>query len=605
MNEYLPPLADMAFALEHAGGLSDLAGLAEYAHATPEVVADLLAEAGRYFAERVAPLNRSGDLQGAVRNADGTVTTPDGFVEAYRAFVDAGWATVSFEPGFGGGGFPWLVGIALQEMLAAANLAFSLCPMLTQGSVDLLEAHGSEEQQARFLPKLITGEWTGTMCLTEPQAGSDVGAVHARAVHQPDGTYRITGTKIFITYGEHDLTEQTVHLVLARTPDAAAGTKGISLFLVPKFLMDDDGALGARNDVTCVSIEHKLGIKASPTCVMSFGDADGAVGYLVGDENRGMACMFTMMNQARLSVGLEGLALAERSYQQALAFAAERRQGRAVGAPAGGSSPIIEHPDVRRMLLTMRATCDAMRRLVYLNAASIDRARRLPDAADRERASELVALLTPLTKAWCTDMGVELTSLGVQIHGGVGFCEETGSAQHFRDARIAPIYEGTNGIQAIDLVLRKLPLREGGVIKDHLAAIGVTVDELGAAGPELHPMQAALGAALAATTKATEWLVDHHDRPDDQLAGATPYLRLLATTTAAWLEARTALVASAPLGIGSGIGTGTGDAEFLQAKVASARFFCEQLLPAVVGLVPAITAGAAPLFAIDANALSL
>ena len=369
---------------------------------------------------------------------------------------------MSIDPEYGGGGFPHLVGLAVEEMFTAACMSWSLGPLLTQGAINLLGAHGTEDQKACYLPQMATGAWAGTMNLTEPQAGSDLGAVAAKALPQPDGSYRLHGTKIFITYGEHDLADNIVHLVLARTPDAPAGTRGISCFLVPKYLPGADGSAGPRNDVRCVSIEHKLGIHASPTCVMAYGDDEGAVGFLVGEINGGMRAMFTMMNHARLSVGLEGVAIAERSYQQALAYAHERRQGRAPGAPAGESSAIIDHPDVRRMLLDMRASISAMRGLAYRNAEAIDRAAHGSDSEQRQTAGEQAALLTPLTKAWATDMGCELASVGVQVHGGMGFIEETGSAQHYRDARIAPIYEGTNGIQAADLVGRKLSMRDGG-----------------------------------------------------------------------------------------------------------------------------------------------
>ena len=383
MTEYVPPLRDIRFVLEQLVDLDGLSKLEPFAHADPDTVLGVIEESGRFMAEVVAPLNRVGDTAGSTLDGDGTVTTPPGFKEAYRQYVEAGWGAVPFPAEYGGGGFPWLVGVVMQEMLTTANMAFSLCPLLTQGAIDMLPHHGSAEQQATYLPKMVTGEWTGTMNLTEPQAGSDVGAVRTKAVPAGDGTWRITGQKIFITFGEHDLADNIIHLVLARTPDAPPGTKGISCFIVPKFLVNDDGSLGERNDVRCVSIEHKMGIKASPTCVMSYGEAGGAVGYLIGEENQGMRYMFTMMNNARLSVGLEGLALAERAYQDALRYAQERRQGRAAGAPAGEQSPIIEHPDVRRMLLTMKASIEAMRALIYTNAVSIDLARHHPDPAER------------------------------------------------------------------------------------------------------------------------------------------------------------------------------------------------------------------------------
>jgi alkylation response protein AidB-like acyl-CoA dehydrogenase len=587
----------MDFVLHHVAGIEELALLEGCEHATPDVIMELLAEAGRFAAEIVAPLNQEGDVAGCVRDDDGSVTTPAGFGAAYRAYVDSGWGTVPFDPAYGGGGFPWVVGVALLETLSSANLAFSVCPVLTQGAIDMLGEHGDDHLKASYLPKLITGEWTGTMCLTEPDAGSDLGSIRTRAVPQPDGTYRISGTKIFISFGEHDLAPNIVHLVLARTPNAPPGTKGISCFVVPKELVAEDGSVGARNDVTCVSIEHKVGINASPTCVLSFGDAEGAVGFLVGEEHQGMRYMFTMMNQARLLVGLQGLAVAERAYQQALAYAGDRCQGRAVDTPPGQSSPIVEHPDVRRMLLTMKSSIEAMRRLTYWNAAAIDRSRRHPDPAAREEADDLAALLTPLTKAWCTEVGTDIASLGVQVHGGVGYVEETGAAQYLRDARITSIYEGTNGIQAIDFVTRKLPLRGGTVVKDHLARMAALDDDLAVAGPEFERTRTELRSALAALTEATEWLQDAAGNPNDVLAGATPYLRLFATVTAGWLMARSALVAQARADAGAG------DGAFLRSKVTTARFFCEQLLPAVRGLVPAITAGAGPLFALKSTEL--
>src|SRR5687768_11154260 len=472
MAEYTAPLRDMRFALEHLADLAGVAALPGFEHVDTESVLSILEENARFMEDKVAPLNRIGDLQGSVRNDDGSVTTPEGFAAAYKDYVDAGWSAVSFPPEYGGGGFPWLLSIAMQEILTSANMAFSMCPLLNQGAVDMLLHHASETLRETYLPKMVTGEWTGTMNLTEPHAGSDVGALTTKAVPQDDGTYRITGTKIFISFGEHDMSENIIHLVLARTPDAPPGTKGISCFIVPKLLVGDDGSLGERNDVTCVSIEHKMGIKASPTCVLTYGDQGaGAVGYLIGEENAGMRYMFTMMNNARLSVGLEGLALAERAFQMALAYAKERKQGRAPGAPAGEQSLIIEHPDIRRMLLTQKASIEALRGILYANAAAMDRAGRHPDEATRTRCQELADILTPISKGWGTDLGVELTSLALQVFGGMGYIEETGIAQVYRDARIAPIYEGTNGIQAMDLVGRKLPMRAGGAVTDYLGQI--------------------------------------------------------------------------------------------------------------------------------------
>ncbi|HKH05002.1 MAG TPA: acyl-CoA dehydrogenase [Acidimicrobiales bacterium] len=589
MSEYAAPLADMRFVLENVVDLPGLAKLPSFEHADPELVYGALEEAGRFFAQQFAPLNRIGDEQHSRRNDDGSVTTPDGFKEAYRRYVDAGWGGVPFPADYGGGGFPWLVGVVIQEMITSANMGFSLCPLLTQGAIEALMHYGDEAQKETYLPKMVTGEWTGTMNLTEPQAGSDVGALTTKAVPADDGSWRITGQKIFITYGEHDLADNIIHLVLARVPGAPPGTKGISLFIVPKVLVNDDGSPGERNRVDCVSVERKMGINASPTCVMAYEDA---VGYIIGEPNLGMRYMFTMMNNARLSVGLEGLALGERAYQQAVAYAHERRQGRAPGAPAGESSPIVDMPDVRRMLLTMRSQIEALRCLAYLNAESIDLARRHPDESVRVWRQELADLLTPLTKGWGTDLGVELTSLAVQVHGGMGYIEETGVAQHYRDARIAPIYEGTNGIQAMDLIGRKLPMRGGGVMRDLQAEIGRTVEELGNGGDELALIGDRLDAGLSALRDATEWLLtDGLANPVDALAGATPYLRMCGVVVGGWLLARSAQAASRLLA------DGQGDADFLRQKLVTTRFYVDQVLPQVHGLVPAVTAGAGDLTA--------
>ncbi|MCU1378906.1 MAG: acyl-CoA dehydrogenase [Acidimicrobiales bacterium] len=587
MPEYTPPLEDLAFVLRHVVDLDALAALEPYKHADADTSIGLLEEAGRFMAEVVAPTNQVGDQQGSQRQPDGTVVTPDGFREAYAQYVDAGWGAVPFDPEYGGGGFPWLVAVALQELLSSANMAFSMAPLLTQGAIDMLSHHGSLEQKQAYLPKMITGEWTGTMNLTEPDAGSDVGALRTRAEPVGDGTYKISGTKIFISFGEHDLTDNIVHLVLARTPGAPPGTKGISCFIVPKVLANGD-----RNAVRCASIEHKMGIKASPTCVLEY---DGAIGELIGDENAGMRYMFTMMNNARVSVGVEGLSLAERAYQQAVEFARERGQGRAPGAPAGVSSPIVEHPDVRRMLLTMRATTEAMRALAYVNAEAIDLARHHPDDEVRARAQERADLLTPVTKGWSTDMGVEVTSLAIQVHGGMGYVEETGVAQHFRDARITPIYEGTNGIQAMDLVGRKLPIRMGGAVADLLGEMAGIESELTG---DLAALRAPLADAVAALREATDWLLANGlEQPVDALAGATPYLRMFGIVTGGWLLARSAVAARELLA------SGEGDLAFLADKVVTARFYAEQLLPAARGLLPAVTAGAGDLFAIAADRL--
>src|SRR5262245_25169160 len=470
---YRAPVADIAFALEHAAGFGPALAEGLYGDLSQDVVQAVLEEAGRFAGDVLAPLNVTGDRHGTPFK-DGAVTTAPGWKDAYRAWAQGGWNGLAAPAQWGGQDLPQAVNAACIEMWNSAALAFGLGPVLTMAGVDALIAHGSDELQRAYLPKLVSGEWMGTMQLTEPQAGSDVGALRTRAERAGDGSYRITGQKIFITYGEHDLTDNIIHLVLARLPAAPEGTRGISLFLVPKFLLNPDGSLGARNDVRAHSIEHKLGIHASPTCTMVYGDNGGATGFLIGEENRGMACMFTMMNQARLSVALQGVAIAERATQQALAYARERKQGRAGGAPSS-SSPIIAHPDVKRMLLTMRALTRAARAICYTTAVALDCAQRSPDEAARKAAHERASLLTPVAKAFSTDIGNEVASLGVQVHGGMGYVEETGAAQQFRDARITPIYEGTNGIQAIDLVTRKLPLAGGATVRAHIGEIRRTV----------------------------------------------------------------------------------------------------------------------------------
>ena len=569
---YQPPLAEIAFALEHHANLDELATWCANPSADLATTVGLLAEAGRFVAEVFAPLAATGDEHGCVRHPNGTVSTPPGTPEAYQKFVESGWGGISFPEQFGGGGFPWVVTIAFQEMLAAANMGFSLCPLLTQGAIELLLHHASPEQHAVYLPKMIGGQWTASMNLTEPDAGSDVGALRTNAVPQADGTYRVSGTKIFITYGEHDLAENIVHLVLARTPNAAAGTKGISIFIVPKFLaaLDQlDGTLGERNGVQCLKIEHKIGIHASPTCVLEF---DDAVGYLIGEEGAGMRAMFTMMNNARLSVGVEGLATAEAAYQLAREYANNRVQGRIAGSPKPSNSPIAHHPDVGLMLATMRAHVDAMRALLYFDAAQVDRATSHPNEGERRNAHNLVALLTPLCKSWCSDVGIEMASLGIQIHGGMGYIEETGAARLWRDSRIAPIYEGTNGIQAIDLVTRKLGLEGGSTLDDLLSQVAAEAGDT---------------AELQAVQRATQWmrLALSEQRIEDALAGATPYLRMLATVVGDWVMQRSARAARIELNAGSD------NLAFLGNRIASATVFRNRVLPTVLGLERSATTG--------------
>ncbi len=592
---YTPPLRDISFVLEHITDLGALSKLDSFHHADPDTVGGALEEAGRFMAEVIAPTNRVGDTTGSTHDGDASVTTPDGFKEAYAKFVASGWGSVAYPPEAGGAGLPWLVGLAIQEMFTSANMAFSIGPMLTQGAVEALLFHGSDAQKAIYLDKLSSGEWMGTMVLTESEAGSDVGALRTKAVPNDDGSYSITGTKIFISWGEHDLTDNIIHMVLARTPDAPPGTRGISMFIVPKFLVEAEGTLGARNTLKAVSLEHKMGIHASPTAVITFEDATG---YLMGEENQGMSYMFTMMNSARLSVGVEGLAVSERAYQQAVEFSQERRQGRAIGAAKTEHSPIIEHPDVRRMLMTMKAYNEAMRCVLYATAEAFDLTHHSPDAAVRAAGQEFMDLMTPVAKAWCTDLGVEMTSLALQVHGGMGYVEETGIAQHYRDARIAPIYEGTNGIQAIDLVARKLPMRNGGAIQDLIGRMASLDAEMAEAGDDLASIRGALGASVADLTTAVLWLGEHGpSNPNDALAAATPFLRLMGTTVGGWYLARGALAAREL------IQKGTGDNAFLEAKLATARFYAEQLLPQTRGLLPMVTAGADQLFAVPVDQL--
>ncbi len=588
--EYHPPLADIRFLLEEVLGLDAMAAqIPAFAEADAETMMALLEESARFHTEVVAPLDRLGDLEGSVRNDDGSVTTPKGFANAYAQYVAAGWGGIQFDPEYGGGGLPRLIGLAGQEITTSACLSFSLCPLLTQGAIEAVSLHGSPEQKATYLEHMITGRWSGTMNLTEPHAGSDVGALTTKAEPVGDGSYRITGTKIFITWGEHDMAENIVHLVLARAPGAPPGTKGISLFLVPKYLVEPDGSLGARNDVRCVSIEHKMGIHASPTAVLSYGENEGAIGYLVGEEHQGMHYMFTMMNTARLAVGLEGLAVAERAYQRAAAFARERLQGRALGTPPGTQSPIVDHPDVRRMLMTMRSGIEAMRAVMYLNAQAIDLA-SAAETVGREASDELAQILIPISKGWGTDFGMELVSLAVQVHGGMGYIEETGVAQHYRDLRIAPIYEGTNGIQAIDLVGRKLDLRGGEAMRSFLAAMADTATEaVGAGDPALKTLGQQLQSGVDEASRATEHLLGAE--PVDRLAAASPYLMMMGYVSGGWMMLRSAIAAHPH----------TGDGGFHDRKMATAEFYLTQLLPRVHGLLGPVIADGEQLMRIPAD----
>jgi acyl-CoA dehydrogenase len=586
---YRAPVADILFALRHAAGFAPALKSGLYGDLEEDLVEAVLAEAGRFATDVLAPLDRIGDRQG-VTFKDGAVTTAPGWKEAYRDWSAAGWNAVSAPALWGGQGLPQAVNAACTEMWNSASMAFGLGPLLTMAGIEALAQHGSEELRRRYLRKLVSGEWMGSMQLTEPQAGSDVGALRTRAERAGDGSYRITGQKIFITYGEHDMTENIVHLLLARLPDAPAGTRGISLFLIPKFLLNPDGSLGERNDARAHSIEHKLGLHGSPTCTMVYGDQGGATGFLIGEENRGMACMFTMMNQARLAVGLQGVAIAEHATQQALAYARERRQGRAAGAQAG-SSPIIAHPDVKRMLMTMRALTRAARAICYATAVALDRAERSADAATRQAAHERASLLTPIAKAFATDVGSEVASLGIQVHGGMGYIEETGAAQLYRDARIAQIYEGTNGIQAIDLVARKLPLAGGGAVESLIGELRSTVAAVDAVNdPAFGWTALRLREAVESLERTTRWLAA---RPQEEaaLAGATPYLRLFAGAAGGALLAQEALAAM------RAAGNGSTDAA---ARIALARFFAENVAVQSGGLERTVTEGAESVTAADA-----
>ena len=586
MPTFAAPVRDMTFVIEHLAGLNEITQLPGFEEATGDLVAAVLEEAAKFGGEVLAPLNPVGDHEGC-RLENGRVVTPKGFAEAYRQFVEGGWNAVPFEPEWGGQGLPQVVATAVQEIWHAANMSFALTPMLTQGAVEALSVHGSNELKQTYLAKLVSGEWTGTMNLTEPSAGSDVGALRAKAVKQADGTYRITGQKIFITSGDHEMAENIVHLVLARLPDAPPGVKGISLFVVPKYLVNPDGSLGKRNDVACIKLEEKLGIHGSPTCVMAFGESEGAIGWLVGEENKGLALMFTMMNNARLSVGLEGVAQCERATQKAVAYAKERVQG-------GG--PIIIHADVRRMLLTSKALTEATRALAYYAASLLDLARHHPDAAKRAEAQALVDLLIPVVKAWSTDTGLAVTSTAIQVFGGMGFVEETGVAQHMRDARIAQIYEGTNGIQAMDLAGRKV-VRDGGrafaLLLERIRAVD---SELAAAGPGWAALKHRLGAAAAACEQAAQFLLKNH-AADAALLGAVavPFLELVGITVGGWLMARAGLKAEALLA------EGADGSDYLSAKVVTARHFGDAVLTRAGALLGQIEVGAGQIMALDAD----
>jgi acyl-CoA dehydrogenase len=584
---YRAPVAEIAFTLKHVAGLDAAMRDGVVGDLSPDLVDAILEEAGRFAGDEIAPLHKVGDEEGAVLR-DGAVTMPAGWREAYRRWIEGGWNGLSAPQEHGGQGLPATLNIAALEMWNSASMAFGIGPTLTMGAVEAIERHGSEALKATYLEKLVSGEWMGTMNLTEPQAGSDLNAIRARAEPAGDGSYRVFGQKIFITYGEHDITDNIVHLVLARLPDAPAGTRGISLFLVPKFIPDADGAPGTRNDVFCASIEHKLGIHASPTCTMIYGDGfaggePGAVGWLVGEENRGLACMFTMMNNARLAVGIQGVAVAEAACQKALAYARERRQGRAAGHSGDGMAPIVMHPDVRRDLMTMKALTQVARAICYSTAHATDMA-RTAHGEEARHWQERANLLTPVAKAFSTDIGVEVASMGVQVHGGMGYIEETGAAVYYRDARIAPIYEGTNGIQAIDLIMRKLPQSDGAHVHGFIEELRADIDAVrasnrGGFGETAAICAAALDDLDAATSFMLAALKD--GRTDEVLAGATPYLRLFALAAGGALLARGAL------------------AQEDAARIALCRFHAENILVESGALRRRATEGAASLAAAD------
>ncbi len=590
---YQAPVDDIMQALKASADLDKLTADGTLG-VDEDTVRAVIEEAGKFASEVLEPLSKIGDRTGS-KLVDGKVVTPPGWKEAYTQFAEGGWSGLQGPEEYGGQHLPAILGIATAELWNASNMGFGLCPLLTHGAIDAIEAQGSDELKKTYLPKMVTGEWTGTMNLTEPQAGSDLAALKTRAVKQADGTYRIFGTKIFITYGEHEMTDNIIHLVLARLPDAPPGTRGISLFLVPKMLVNKDGSLGAHNDVICAGVEHKLGIHASPTCVMKYGEkGEGAVGYLVGEENRGLNVMFIMMNAARLAVGVQGVAVADRATQAAIAYAKDRKQGK-TGTSKDEMVPIIQHADVRRMIMTMKALTQAARMICLVTAKETDVSRRAKDPAVRAAAANRVALLTPIAKAFSTDIGCEVASIGLQIHGGMGFIEETGAAQHYRDARILPIYEGTNGIQAMDLVGRKLPLEGGKVVEGYIRELAATVEDVRRSNrPELGRMADKLAEAVNALAEATRWMgATLQKNPDAAMAGAVPYLRLFGITAGGVYLAKGALAAARGTAVGSP-----------EAAVALARFFAKTQATAATGLKETVMNGADATLALTPDLLA-
>jgi len=579
---YFAPVRDMEFVISELAGLAEIAELPGFEESTADLVSAVLEEAGKFSGEVLAPLNKIGDEQGS-RLIDGKVVVPDGFGEAYQQFVECGWLGLGKDVDFGGQGMPHLVATAVDEMWNASNLSFSLCPLLTSGAVAALLKHADEHLKATYVAKMVSGEWAGTMNLTEPQAGSDLAAIRSEATPE-DGHYRIRGQKIFITWGDQEITENVIHLVLARLPDAPEGVRGISLFLVPKYLVNADGSVGARNDIHVVSLEHKLGVHASPTCTIALGDSEGAVGYLVGEANRGLACMFTMMNAARLGTGLQGVAIADRAYQQAVSYAKERVQG---SRNAGeGRVTIINHPDVRRMLMLMRSQTEAMRAVAYITGAYLDRAAHALDKEDRNSSQQRVDLLTPIAKAWCTEVAQEVTTLGLQVHGGMGYIEDTGSAQHFRDGRITTIYEGTTGIQASDLVGRKILRDEGQAMRSLLADIQIFEETMSTSDDRLAALHRELKSGREALAEVTDWILAA--APDDSNAAGSVsvnLLMLMGTVIAGWHMARAAVAAIEKLE------SATSDSSFYEAKLVTTRFYAEQVMPRVRAYRDAVVSG--------------
>ncbi|TDQ83338.1 hypothetical protein A8950_1624 [Dongia mobilis] len=596
MSGYEAPLADIQFTLESVAGLHDIAGLPGYGEATPDTVADILAAASTFAGEVLAPINRHGDRGCTLK--DGAVTTPEGYRDAYQRFVADGWNAVAFDPEYGGQGMPWLLTTALQEIWNGGSVAFAACPMLTQGAVEAIQHHGSAAQKAKYLPKLVSGEWTGTMNLTEAQAGTDLGAIRTRAEADGKGGYLLKGQKIFITHGEHDFVPNIIHLVLARHPGGPEGHKGLSLFICPKFLVNDDGSLGARNDVTCVSLEHKLGLHGSPTCVMSYGEKGGALAELVGEPLQGLPQMFTMMNNARLTVGVQGIGIAERALQQAAAYARQRVQSAVVGAPKDANLPILHHPDVRRNLATMQVLTQGARALACFTAGALDRAIRHPDSAERARQQARLDLLIPITKAWSTDQGIRVSSLGIQVHGGAGYIEQTGAAQHYRDARIFAIYEGTNGIQAIDLVGRKVQRDNGEAMHSLINEFTRTLGALDDQHADLGALRERLLPALQRLGLATDFvLTGGRDDARLGLAVAQPYLNLAGTVMAGCLLGLAAAEAVRRLA------AGTGDSAYLARKIGFARFYADNVLGESAAYLAQVTGGGDSLLALDPDAL--